>query len=209
MSDRSEAIAGVVLAAGGSRRMPGGPKLARPWPGEGSVLRAATVAALEAGLFPVVVVLGHEAERLRALIDGLDVQVRVQEAWNTGRAASLSAGIEALGGPGSIPAAAVLLGDEPGARPSTIRRVIDAWRRSGADVVRARYRDRPGHPVVLGPRALAASVELRGDASLVTRLASAGLSLEEILVPSDAPVDVDTPEALDRARRAAETSAEG
>ena len=62
-------VAGVVLAAGASRRM-GRNKMLLELEGEPLVRRAAR-RALEAGLTPVVVVLGHEADRARAALAGL------------------------------------------------------------------------------------------------------------------------------------------
>ena len=59
-------VAGVILAAGASRRMGAGRnKMLLQLEGE-SLLRRAARRALAAGLSPVVVVLGHEADRARA-----------------------------------------------------------------------------------------------------------------------------------------------
>src|SRR5437667_11622878 len=62
-------IAGVILAAGASRRM-GTNKVLLELEGEAVVRRAAR-RALAAGLSPVVVVLGHEATRAQAGLAGL------------------------------------------------------------------------------------------------------------------------------------------
>src|SRR5437764_15437417 len=67
--DRSGRIAGVVLAAGTSSRM-GRNKLFLPLGGT-SVLRRAVATARDAGLDPVLVVLGHESDRALAELAGL------------------------------------------------------------------------------------------------------------------------------------------
>ncbi|HET8624336.1 MAG TPA: NTP transferase domain-containing protein, partial [Gemmatimonadales bacterium] len=56
-------VAGVVLAAGASTRM-GRNKLLLKLEGV-SLLRRAATRALDAGLAPVLVVLGHDADRAR------------------------------------------------------------------------------------------------------------------------------------------------
>jgi len=68
-SNRSGPIAGVVLAAGLSSRM-GRNKLLFDLGGR-SVVHAVVEVALCAGLDPVLVVLGHEADAVRASVDGL------------------------------------------------------------------------------------------------------------------------------------------
>ena len=65
----SNAAAGVVLAAGSSTRM-GENKLLLPLGGE-TVVRRAVRTAVEAALDPIIVVLGHEPERVRAALAGL------------------------------------------------------------------------------------------------------------------------------------------
>src|SRR2546430_3162171 len=62
-------VAGVILAAGASRRM-GKNKMLLELDGE-SLVRRAAKRALAAGLSPVVVVIGHEAARVRAELKDL------------------------------------------------------------------------------------------------------------------------------------------
>ena len=70
-------VAGVLLAAGASRRMgPGRNKMLLKLEGEALVRRAAR-RALAAGLSPVVVVLGHESDRAKGELTGLACEVVV------------------------------------------------------------------------------------------------------------------------------------
>src|SRR5260370_38885438 len=66
-------VAGVILAAGASRRM-GRNKMLLELEGESLVRRAAR-RALAAALGPVVVVLGHEPDRVRAPLEGLPLDL--------------------------------------------------------------------------------------------------------------------------------------
>jgi molybdenum cofactor cytidylyltransferase len=102
--------AAVVLAAGTSSRMGGRNKLLLEAGGEPLVRRVAA-AALEAGLDPVLVVVGHEAGRVRAALDGLACQTVDNPDYERGMTTSLRAGIAAL--PPGTPAAVMVLADMP------------------------------------------------------------------------------------------------
>src|SRR5919106_2111206 len=93
-SERSGPIAGIVLAAGDSSRM-GTNKLLLRF-GEETVLRRSVRCAIAAGLDPVLVVLGHEAERVRSELDGLFCRALINLEWARGMNASLRAGIAAV-----------------------------------------------------------------------------------------------------------------
>jgi molybdenum cofactor cytidylyltransferase len=78
--------------------------------GEPLVRRAAR-AALEAGLDPVLAVVGHEAERVRAALAGLGCRTVLNPDYERGLTTSLRAGIAAL--PAGTPAAVMVLADMP------------------------------------------------------------------------------------------------
>jgi CTP:molybdopterin cytidylyltransferase MocA len=99
-----------------------------------------------AGCADVVVVLGAQADRVRAAAPGLPRTVENPE-WATGMASSLRTGLAALAGSPAA-AAVVLLVDMPGVTPAAVRRVV-----SNADagsLAMGGYGDRRGHPVLLG-----------------------------------------------------------
>jgi len=183
------APAGLILAGGASRRMPGASKLLRSW-GDTTVLGAVIRVAREAGLAPIVVV---AAEAVGA--DGADR--RLPTPSGGGRADSLAAGLAALP-PGPV---VVLLGDEPGIRPATVNALVGHCRSTGADAGRVAYTDRPGHPVWLGRAARAIAARLTGEAPVWEAVSSA--SPRAVLLERDepAPIDVDSPDALARARQ--------
>ncbi len=192
-------VAGVVLAAGGSTRMPGPNKLLRPWCG-GILVEGAISAAQDAGLHPCVVVVGASAELLVPHLDRRALVSIEHGGWRGGRASSLVAGLYHLSGVDAVQAVVVLLGDEPGVSAESIRAVIEEWRAGSADLVRVRYRDRPGHPVLLGPSARELALALEGEDSVWDRLIMAGLTGAEVVVDRPSPIDVDVPAALNEAR---------
>lgn len=184
--------AGLVLAGGASRRMPGRSKLVRAWR-DTTVLGAVLRAARAAGLAPVAVVAGPGAD---AAGPDLEADRWLAAPPEGGRADSLAAGLAALP-PGPV---VVLLGDEPGVDPAVITALVERCVVSGADAGRVRYVDRPGHPVWLGPAARAAAEELSGEASVWETVSRPPLRSVLLERPEPAPIDVDSPEELARAR---------
>jgi len=203
-------VAGVVLAAGSSSRMPGTSKLLRAW-GETTVLGAVVEAALAAGLDPLLVVTGHDPDPVCRAVERDGVTAVRHAGWARGRASSLAAGLTRLASRPDVAAAVVLLGDEPGVQVEGICRLVAAGREGKGVLLRARYRERPGHPVVLDRRAWDAASRLEGDDPAWDRLEAAGIRGHEVALDEPGPIDVDRPAdlAAARARRAADGPQEG
>jgi CTP:molybdopterin cytidylyltransferase MocA len=151
------APAGIVLAAGASRRFGGVKQLAEL---RGRPLLSYAVEAMLAvpALEPVIVVLGHAADEIASAIEFGSATVVVAAAWNEGQSASLQRGIIAAG---DADAVVVTLGDQPFITPQVIAGALDQL--PGHDAVRATYDGKPGHPVVLSRRAMDADGGLSAD----------------------------------------------
>jgi molybdenum cofactor cytidylyltransferase len=128
-------VAGVLLAAGTSSRM-GCNKMLFELGGE-SVLRGAARRALAGGLSPLLVVLGHQAERARQELDGLVCRVVINAEYDQGITASLKAGVSAL--PPAVLAAVVLLADMPLVSAEMIAEMVTRYRATGAPLVISDY----------------------------------------------------------------------
>jgi molybdenum cofactor cytidylyltransferase len=89
-----EQTAGIILAAGGSTRF-GAPKQLLDWNGQPFVRHVAQT-ALHAGLWPIVVVIGHGAPEVESALTGLPVAIVHNDAWQTGQASSIRAGLASL-----------------------------------------------------------------------------------------------------------------
>src|SRR5947199_10552466 len=90
-------VAGVVLAAGASRRMgPGRNKMLLELEGE-PLVRPAVRRALTAGLSPAVVVLGHEADRARAVLAVPPVEIAVDPSFKVPTSTTSQARLDLLG----------------------------------------------------------------------------------------------------------------
>ncbi len=179
---------GLILAAGAGRRFGSTKQLAelhgRP------LLAHALEAMLAAGLERVIVVLGHDAEAIRARVDFGAAEVVIAEDWADGQAASLRRGLAAAG---AADAVVITLGDQPFITPQVIGAALDQL--DGYDAVRALYGDLPGHPVVLGRAVLDAAGGLRGDQGARELLADFRVHQWQAGHLASA-VDVDTPEEL-------------
>jgi molybdenum cofactor cytidylyltransferase len=132
---RGGPVAGVVLAAGSSLRM-GENKLLLRLGGE-SVARRAARAALAAGLLPVLVVVGHEAERVAAEVAGLGVEVVPNPDHARGMNASLRRGIAAV--PASARAAVVMLADMPLVTAAMVGELVARYRSGATPLVVSEY----------------------------------------------------------------------
>lgn len=184
----------VLLAAGRSSRMGGPNKLLALFDGKPLIRRAAerAVASRAAG---TVVVTGHQGERVRAALSGLDVSFADNPDFADGLSSSLKAGIAAL--PAAAAGAMIVLGDMPGVSSADLDRLIDAFRKAeGKSVVRASHGGRRGNPVLL-PRSLFEAVaHLEGDTGARHLVEAEGLDVIDVEIGEAASADVDTPEAL-------------
>ncbi|MFT3912641.1 MAG: nucleotidyltransferase family protein [Anaeromyxobacteraceae bacterium] len=189
-----ERIAGIVLAAGASRRLGDGRnKLLLRAGGEPLVRRAAR-AALEAGLAPVVVVVGHEAPSVREALGGAGCDVIEFPGFEAGMGSSLAAGVRAL--PGGLAGVVVSLGDMPRAGADGVRAVLVARRATGAAAVGTRYGDVVAPPTFFEAALFPRLAALSGDAGPRALLAGPGLRVAWVSRPAGEAVDVDRPEDL-------------
>src|SRR5262249_42057822 len=120
---RAPRIAGILLAAGKSTRM-GSNKLLTPIAGK-PMIRVSAEALLASSTEPVLVVTGHECERVEEALKGLNVVFTHNPAFALGLASSLKAGIAAL--PRDADGVVVALGDMPLVAGRHVNRLIAAF----------------------------------------------------------------------------------
>jgi nicotine blue oxidoreductase len=140
-------VAGLLLAAGGGRRLGGRPKALLEHRGRPLVEHAIGVLRA-AGCGRIHVVLGARAEDVRTRADLSGCVVVDNPDWAEGMGSSLRAGLGSLAGTG-VRAALVSLVDQPGIGPAAVARVLRAY--EGDDsLVSAAYDGERGHPVLFG-----------------------------------------------------------
>ncbi len=128
-------MTGVVLAAGASTRM-GENKLFLRVEGE-TLLRRVVRRAIAAGLDPVLVVLGHEADRAAWELGDLACRPVRNPDHASGQHTSFRAGIAAV--PDSAPAAVVLLADMPRVDEAMISALVARYRETDRPLVISEY----------------------------------------------------------------------
>lgn len=191
MTDNQDRIAGLLLAAGGGRRLGGRPKALLEHRGRPLVEHAAGVLrAAGCGRIHVVLGAGADAVRERA---GLDGCVLVDNPdWAAGMGSSLRAGLDSLAGTDTR-AALVTLVDQPGIGPAAVARVLGACR-DEASLVSAAYAGVRGHPVLFGAAHWAGIAEsATGDrgARAYLRAHEEAITLVECADVAE-PYDIDT-----------------
>ncbi|MEX0984783.1 MAG: nucleotidyltransferase family protein [Actinomycetota bacterium] len=180
-------ISGVVLAAGEGRRF-GGTKQLALLEGRPLVLHAVETLR-DAGLDEIVVVTGHDAEAVEAVLPP-DVRAVRNPAYRDGQSTSLGAALHALGDDSE--AAVILVADQPGVAAADLRALIDGFRRTRQAIVRLRYDDGPG-PALLSREIYAEAGHLHGDTGARVLMASHPEWVAEVTVAGPSPRDVDEP----------------
>ena len=192
----SPRIAALVLAAGRSRRMGAVNKLLAEIDGKPMVAHV-VAAATASKAATVVVVTGHEAERIRAILADADVPFVENPDYAEGLSTSLRAGLAAL--PDDIDGAVVCLGDMPRVTGALIDALIDAFEPAkGAAICVPTHRGKRGNPVLWARRFFAEMSTVTGDTGARHLIGEHADAVREVPCDDDAVlVDVDTPEALD------------
>lgn len=189
----------IILAAGASTRM-GAPKQLLEIEGKPLIVRAAEAALGSAG-WPVVVVLGANAERIRPCLARLPVLIAENPTWAEGMASSIRSGITMLRQfSRSLDAAVVALCDQAAFVPTTIEQLVSAQHATGRSIVAARYAGKNGAPALFLREHFAALGALTGDAGARMLLNGSSEQVATVDLPELA-FDLDTPGDYERWQR--------
>ena len=208
-------IAGLVLAAGNSSRMGASRnKLVEEIAGR-PLVAGPVDALLEAGIEPVVVVTGFEADRVRSALGKRACRFVHHEDWAEGMGTSLAHGVRAILELAPSPETVLVsVGDLPELRTHHVERVVEAARGANGAIDAARiviptHRGHRGHPVLFGSAHFAALTRLTGDQGGRAIFDANDASVCTVELDDDAILrDVDTPAELARAQTALSGKAE-
>jgi molybdenum cofactor cytidylyltransferase len=177
----------------------GAPKQLIEVGGKALIVRAAE-AALASAAWPVVVVLGAHAEKIRPVLARLPVLLAENSAWGEGMASSLRAGVGTLRTfSRALDGALVAVADQPAFSAEVIARLMETRRASGHGIVAARYAGRLGVPALFGREHFAALTALTGEEGARHFLAAHAAETAAVDLPELA-VDLDTPKDVARLR---------
>ena len=188
-------VAAIVLAAGRSTRMGAVNKMLAEIGGK-PLVRIAAEQAVASHANPVIVVTGHERDKVEAALKGLPVRLVHNKDFAEGLGTSLKTGISNV--PEDADAAIVCLGDMPQVDAALINRLIAAYDPArGALVVVPSIEGRRGNPVVWSRRFFHDLMTIQGDIGARHLIGNYAEAVVEVPVAGEAALtDVDTPESL-------------
>jgi len=189
--------AAVILAAGASTRL-GQAKQLIEVEGE-SLLRRTARLTLEAGCAPVVVVLGYEAERMRAGLEGPGVDVVENANWREGMGSSVRCGVRAAfaeGKTGARPDTVLLLVcDQPRLTAGHLRALLAQQATGGMAITASQYAGRNGVPAVFAAELVPELLACAGDQGAREVIRKDPTRVRGVEWPEGA-IDIDRPEDL-------------
>jgi molybdenum cofactor cytidylyltransferase len=179
-------VAGLVLAAGGSTRL-GRPKQLLPY--GGATLLDHTVATARACEFDqLLVALGGASETVRSRVNLSGADVVINPGFGAGCSSSIAVAMEAIDP--ATTTLVLMLGDQPGVLPATVRALLAAG--GGAPIAVCRYDDGRGHPFAFDRDVFDDLRALHGDKAVWRMLDERPDDVEEVPVAGRVPLDVDT-----------------
>jgi len=155
-----ERIAGIILAAGESKRY-GQAKQLLDWHGQPFV-HAVAQTALEAGLSPVIVVTGAHEEKIESAVADLNVIVVHNAEWQSGQGSSIRAGVLALKDT-SVGGAIFLLADQPQITKSVLQALLEKHALELCPVVAPMVMDQRANPVLFDRSTFRDLLSIEGD----------------------------------------------
>ena len=195
------ATTAILLAAGESRRM-GQLKALLQWQGA-SLLQHQVKTLLAAGVDRVVVVVGHRAGELTALLEGMDGATwRLNPDYLQGKTTSIKTGLGALDAEdtGTV---LVLNVDQPRSA-ETVSFLLERHQRSGSLITIPEYEGKGGHPILVDASLLGELLQIDEETLGVKAVVRRHQSSTS-RVPMDGPEvlwDLNTPEQYEEALRA-------
>ena len=191
-------VAGIILAAGRSRRM-GANKLLLDYRGK-PILQHVIDAARRSSLDPLILVLGNDSDRVRSLLDTGGVELVDNKEYERGYGISLQAGLDALRHP--CRGAMFLLGDQPLVTPATLGRLLAAFAAGPDRWVAPSYRGQRGNPVITPSCWFDKIYALTGDSGPRLHLQDPAARLNLVEVDDEGVVfDIDRPDDYERLSR--------
>ena len=177
---------GLVLAAGGSRRL-GQPKQLLPF-GDGTLLDHTLGIARACGFGQLICALGGASEEIRRRVDLGGVDVVENREYDEGCSSSIAAALEAVDDRSDV--LVLLLGDQPGVRPETVHALVSG--RADAPLAVCLYDDGRGHPFAFARAMFGELGAMHGDKAVWKLLDRHADEVAEVRTPGPVPRDVDT-----------------
>lgn len=155
----NEQIAGIIMAAGGSSRF-GEPKQLLEWKGK-PLIRHVAVTSLEAGLSPVIVVVGSSSGEVESAITDLHLRIVINREWKMGMSTSIRMGVTAL--PQNTGGVVFMQADQPQVPSELIKSLVEAHAKTLNPIVVPEIDGQRGNPVLFDAATFQHLKSLSGD----------------------------------------------
>jgi molybdenum cofactor cytidylyltransferase len=181
-------VCGLVLAAGGSRRL-GEPKQLLAYR-DTTLLGHVVDVARGCGFDQLVVAVGGHAAQVRSTVDLRGATVVVNEAFGEGCSSSIAAALSVVDPRCEV--LVLLLGDQPGVTQASVEALLAG--RDEAPLAVCRYENGRGHPLAFGRSVFGELEGLHGDKGVWRLLDRRAQDVVEVPIAGCVPRDVDTVE---------------
>jgi molybdenum cofactor cytidylyltransferase len=190
MMPHTKPVTGIILAAGCGSRM-GSTKQLLPF--ENTTILGRVIATAKASMLDdIVLVLGFQADSIRAALDLDGIRVVENPDWEKGQSFSLAAGLSTLSGrTGGV---LFLLGDQPLVSVHTINQLVSVFQTTDHWILVPRFKGKRGNPVLVASPLFSRLICPAGDAGARILFQEYGTRTQSVAV-ADAGIlkDVDTP----------------
>ena len=159
-------ISGIILAAGLSTRI-GEPKQVLPFNGS-TIIETVIDNLLGSKFDEVIVVIGHEAKKIKARIQHKPVKIVFNPDYRSGMLTSAQCGVRSISE--SADAFALALVDQPFITSNLIDLVVDAHTQTDRGISLPSHENRRGHPVIFDSRYAADILALEPESGGVKSL---------------------------------------
>jgi molybdenum cofactor cytidylyltransferase len=179
-------VTGLVLAAGGSKRL-GQPKQLLPY-GEATLLDHVLAVARDCSFDQRLAVIGGGGPEVRGIVDLTGFEIVDHPAFGEGCSSSIAAALSAIDPRADL--FVLMLGDQPGVTAENVDALIAG--RGNADLAACMYDDGRGHPFAFSRATFDELSTLHGDKGVWKLMDRAGETVADVPVRGSIPLDVDT-----------------
>ncbi len=179
-------VTGLVLAAGGSRRL-GRPKQLLPY-GAGTLLDHVLETARRCRFDQSLCVLGGGADGVRQAVDLDGFTVVENHAFGSGCSSSIACALAAVDDRADV--LVLMLGDQPGVQASAVAALLAG--RGDAPLAACAYADGRGHPLAFARSMFDDLARLHGDKGVWKLMDRLAADVVDVRIAGPIPLDVDT-----------------